>query len=282
MSDVIACIDGSPAATRVCDYASWAAKQLDAPLTFLHVLDHSRYPVESNLSGNLLLGGRETLLTELSELDAKRNKLALEQGRLLLESVVQRATDAGVETPKQSQRHGNLVETLGELQTQTRLLVIGKMGEEHAGEAAQIGDHVELVLRAMHKPVLVVPSDFTPPKSFMIAFDGSPTCRDGVAMLASSPLVAGLPCHLVAVGGDEQVQEEMARAESVLTEAGHQVQSVQLEGEVEPTLHHYRQENGIDLVVMGAYGHSRIREFLVGSTTRKMITNAKVPHFVLR
>ena len=282
MSDVIACIDGSPAAARVCDYAVWAVQRLNAPLTLLHVLDHSRYPVESDLSGNLLLGGRESLLTELSELDAKRNKLALEQGKLMLEAAAGRAIEKGVSEPKQRQRHGGLVETLAGMQEQTRILVIGKLGEEHAGEAAQVGDHVEQVIRTMHKPILVVPADFSEPGNIMLAFDGSPTCREGVKMLAASPLFLGLPCHLVAVGKDKQLGEDLAWARDTLEQSGHEVKVTQLEGDVEPSLHQYQQDNGIDMVVMGAYGHSRIREFFVGSTTNKMIREAKVPHLLLR
>jgi nucleotide-binding universal stress UspA family protein len=282
MSEVIACIDGSPAAARVCDYAVWAVQRLNAPLTLLHVLDHSRYPVESDLSGNLLLGGRESLLTELSELDAKRNKLALEQGKLMLEAAASRAIEKGVSEPKQRQRHGGLVETLAGMQEETRILVIGKLGEEHTGEADQVGDHVEQVIRTMHKPILIVPSDFSEPGKIMLAFDGSPTCRDGVKMLAASPLFLGLPCHLVAVGKDKQLEDGLSWARDVLESSGHEVHVAQLEGEVEPELHRYQQENDIDMVVMGAYGHSRIREFFVGSTTSRMIRNASVPHLLLR
>ncbi|MBX6040678.1 universal stress protein, partial [Pseudomonas juntendi] len=39
MTHVIACIDGSTSAPAVCDYAAWASLSLEAPLTFLHVLD---------------------------------------------------------------------------------------------------------------------------------------------------------------------------------------------------------------------------------------------------
>ena len=141
MSDVIACIDGSPAAARVCDYAVWAVQRLNAPLTLLHVLDHSRYPVESDLSGNLLLGGREALLTELSELDAKRNKLALEQGKLMLEAAAARAIEKGVDEPKQRQRHGGLVETLAGMQEQTRILVIGKRNSSPRVHFSLKGSH---------------------------------------------------------------------------------------------------------------------------------------------
>jgi nucleotide-binding universal stress UspA family protein len=44
----------------------------------------------------------------------------------------------------------------------------------------------------------------------------------------------------------------------------------------------YRREQDIDLLIMGAYGHSVIRRFLVGSTTTHVIRNATVPVLLLR
>ena len=104
MSHVIACIDGSAAADSICDHAAWAAGRLNAPLMLLHVLDEARYPgtkspSETNLSGNLGLGARETLLTELADLDAKRNRLALEQGKATLEAARARVAADGVPDP---------------------------------------------------------------------------------------------------------------------------------------------------------------------------------------
>lgn len=49
MTQVIACIDGSTSAPAVCDYAAWASLSLEAPLTFLHVLDQRQYPVAADL-----------------------------------------------------------------------------------------------------------------------------------------------------------------------------------------------------------------------------------------
>jgi len=53
-------------------------------------------------------------------------------------------------------------------------------------------------------------------------------------------------------------------------------------GQVEEVLCAYRTEHQIDLIVMGAYGHSKIREFLVGSTTTKLIRQSKIPLLLLR
>lgn len=278
MTNVIACIDGSTASATVCDYAAWAAQRLDAPLDLLHVLDHSRYPVTADYSGNLALGGREHLMQELADLDARRNRLALEQGKMMLEAAHARVVAAGASEPSSRQRHGDLVDTLVELEDGMRLLVIGKQGEEHNGVGAQVGDNVERVIRAVRRPILVTTGEFAPPQTIMLAYDGSETTRKGVTMLADSPMFKGLDCHLVSVGKSEDLQW----ASDKLSDSGHQVTRAQLEGEVEPALHAYQQSHNVDLVVMGAYGHSRIREFFVGSTTNKMIREAKVPHLLLR
>lgn len=102
MTNVIACIDGSASAPAVCDYAAWASRSLQAPLTFLHVLDQQQYPVAANLSGNIGLGSREHLLDELASLDEQRSKLALEQGRIMLANAKERAIGNGVTSPESS------------------------------------------------------------------------------------------------------------------------------------------------------------------------------------
>ena len=35
-----------------------------------------------------------------------------------------------------------------------------------------------------------------------------------------------------------------------------------------------------DMIVMGAYGHSRFREAILGGATRNMLENAKIPVFL--
>lgn len=280
MSKVIACIDGTSISPTVCDYAAWASLRLSAPLVFLHVLDKSEYPIERDLSGNIGLGSREALLEELAALDEKRGKLALEQGRVMLEAAQQRAIVDGVGDPGTLQRHGNLVETLVELEDQIRLLVMGKH-DEHLGE--HVGSRLENVVRTLHRPILVTTSVFKAPQRVMLAFDGSATTRKGVEMVAASPLFQGLPCHVVMVGADtSEHRTQLDWTRDTLTAAGFDAPAVLRAGEVERVLCDYRREQDIDLLIMGAYGHSVIRRFLVGSTTTHVIRNATVPVLLLR
>ena len=102
-------------------------------------------------------------------------------------------------------------------------------------------------------------------------------------MLAASPLFKGLPIHLVMVGNEnDAVLTQLNAARDALAAGGLEVHTAIRAGEVEPTLHAYRAEHGIDLLVMGAYGHSRIRQFFVGSTTTSMIRTTRTPLLLLR
>ncbi|MDR6963302.1 universal stress protein [Shewanella putrefaciens] len=284
MTNVIACIDGSKATLAVCDASGWAAQRLDAPVTLLHVLDKSAYPIESNLSGNIGLGTREHLLNEMVELEARRGKLALEQGKYMLQDarnrVVQSQTNLVIET---LQRHGDLVETLLEQESHARLVVMGRQGEQHQDQTQAIGSHLENVVRTLKQPILVVMAEFTAPKRFMIAYDGSVTARKALDRVVSSPLLKGLECHLVMVSDEQsQATAELALVAESLIAANFNVVTAVCQGEVQAALEVYQVTHQIELMVMGAYGHSRIREFFVGSNTTRMISKSHIPLLLLR
>jgi len=280
---VLACIDGSPYTPAVCDAAAWAALMLDTPLTFLHLLDKPQQPPQTDLSGNIGFGSRETLLEELAALDEKRGKLAQERGRLILTAARERARTAGIAEPEGMKRHGGLVETLTEMEESIRLLVLGKRGEASAIASDHLGSRLERVIRAMRRPILVTTAEFQPPRQVMLAFDGSATTRKGVEMVAASPLFRGLPCHLVMAGTDTaETRAQLAEARQTLEAAGFEAPAAILPGEAEKVLSTYQKENGIDLMIMGAYGHSRIRQLLIGSTTTAMLRKSDISMLLLR
>lgn len=283
MLRVVACIDGSQAAPAVCDYAAWASKNMETPMMLLHVLDEERYPAEPDLAGNIGLGSREQLLEDLAELDRKRAKLALEHGHHMLDEAQKRVSEAGIGEVIQRQRHGDLTESLLALENQTRLLVMGLHGESSSDRDTHVGSQLETVIRSMHRPILLVPDEYTEPRSAMLAFDGSATAFKGVELLAGSPVLKGMPLHLVMVGPDTNDRwEQLRKAEKMLAGLESEITLAIRAGDVEPALHAYQEEQDIDILVMGAYGHSRIRQFLVGSTTTRMLETARKPLVVLR
>lgn len=283
MTHVIACIDDSQAAIAVCDYAIWSSQRMDAPLKFLHVLDHQQYPAPVDFSGNIGLGSREHLLEALAELDEVRGKLGREHGQHLLDAAKQRALDAGIEKPHCCQRHGDLTESVKELEDKTRLLIMGRQGEGSENAASHVGSHIENVVRTLSRPILVTPRQFVNPERFLIAYDGSSTSRKCVEMIANSPLLKGLECHLLMISHktDEMIAH-LSWAEKQLQSAGFQVVSSITTGDVEDAILDYCSRQNMHLLAMGAYGHSRIRQFLVGSTTTNILARAAIPLLLLR
>lgn len=283
MNKVIACIDTfNHTAETVCDFAAWSSQQLQAPLLLLHVLEKSDQPAKTNLSGTIGLGTREHLLDELSQLDEQRARLLKEQGRVMLKEAWKRATEDGIADAETLQLHGDLIETIAELEQDIRLLVMGR-GGSHEHSTAQIGSHLESVIRTLHRPILITVADFKSPERFMIAYDGSETAKKAIQMVASSPLLQGIPCTLLTVGPDtNNLHEQLKEAAVTLEKAGFNVTPVLRAGEVDKVINRCVEEFGIDLLVMGAYGHSRIRQFLVGSTTTRLLQHSRIPVLLLR
>ncbi|WP_348767015.1 universal stress protein [uncultured Salinisphaera sp.] len=281
---VTACIDGSAYSQAVCDAAAWASLRLDIGLTFVHVIDKTGRAAESDVSGQIGLGSREHLLAELAQLDEQRARLEREQGRIMLDAACERAAADGVANAASRQRHGALAETLVEMESETRLLVLGKRGETADTAHEHLGSNLERVIRSLHCPMLITPPAFKTPERIVVAFDGSRTSKAMIERIAASPLFAGVVCHLVFVGdASDDCRNKLDEAKAALEAVcGEVTIAVLEEGEVEATLRAYEQANDIDMLVMGAYGHSRIRHLLVGSTTTEMIRHANLPVLILR
>src|SRR5690606_10807989 len=170
MNTVLACIDGGAQTEGVCDYATWAARRLGAPLEFLNVIDHRpEQALIADLSGTISLGVQESLLEELARLDEQRNKIALAHGREVLDAAKTRAQDAGVDAPQITQAHGVLPDILMQMEEQIRLLVIGQHPVPGNVPRLHLDENVERIVRVLKKPVLVATREYRETNRCVIA-----------------------------------------------------------------------------------------------------------------
>lgn len=280
----IACIDGSKYTSAICDYSVWLSQQLSSPFKALHAIEQTGSAAVADLTGAIGLGAQEHLLSELTELEQQRNRLELQKGRQMLEAAKERAHQAGIEHPVTVQRHGTLVEALIDLEADARVVVMGIRGETHnEPDDGHIGAHLESLVRAVQRPIFVVNSEFTEPKAAMLAYDGSSSCRKALEMVKTSPLFENLPVHVVHVSKESGKGEALvAEARAELEAAGRTVQTQVLDGEPTEALCRYQHEQKIDLTVMGAFSHNRLREMVFGSFTAKMLATTKKPLLLLR
>lgn len=281
---VLACVDQSRFADFVVDYGAWAAQRMRMPLELMHIIDrHESVPRVEDHSGAIGFDAQEKLLDQLSLEDEARTRAAREQGRRFLTGLRERAAAAGTGTVDIRQRYGELEETLLEQEDGVDLMVLGRRGEAAQTTRRDLGRNVERVVRALHRPILAVTEDFREPQRVMFAFDGGAITRRGVEMVAGSDLLRGLPILLLMsgkAGGDSG--KKLAWAREKLEAADYEVEAALIPGDAETVIANTAKDRDIDLLIMGAFGHSPLRSLVFGSKTADLLRSSTMPTLLLR
>lgn len=278
MEHILACIDSSAYAAPVCDLAAWAAERLELPIELLHVVQRRDAVAERrDLSGAIGLGVKSELLEELTRLEEEDARLQVARGRALLDSAAERLKAAGASQVTVLHRHGGIVETILEREASARLVVIGKRGASHEFAAGHIGSKVERVVRASTKPVLVASRVVEPPRTAVLAYDGSPASGRALERCANSPLFRDLPVHVVIAGADDERHRKLIATAVAALGEGRDVQTTLRPEKPEDLIAQVVGDTAGAILMMGAYGHSPLRTLIVGSTTTAMVRTVHVP-----
>ncbi|MBU4528818.1 MAG: universal stress protein [Hoeflea sp.] len=281
-SIILALVDGSAYSKSVCDHAAWSAARMEAGVDLLHVLDRPGAR-NSDLSGAITLGARTALLDELATLDEQRSKLLQQKGRAILDDARAIIEATGQKVVGAHLRQGEFVETVIEQEGSASMIMIGKRGEEADFASLRLGAHLERFIRASHKPVFVASRAFKPIDSVIVAYDGGASSQRLVDHIARNKLFAGLTIDVVTVGSrNRETEKAQENAKAILEGAGLSVETTIIAGQPEAVLADRVEQNGACLVAMGAYGHSRIRSFVLGSTTSEMLRSCKAPVVLMR
>ena len=186
-----------------------------------------------------------------------------------------RSVDAGTQT---------VTDMLVDQGNTADLIILGQ--EENETSGTQSRHLVENVILECGRPVLVVPWGYVVkniPERIIVAWDGQ---RESTrAVFGALPMLRhatevklhrfNLPHqdrhHIVGI--TEELANTLSR-HGVRLEVQH---SDAKGGEIARELLEYAREMDADTLVMGCYGHSRVREFLLGGTTRQVFADAMIP-----
>jgi nucleotide-binding universal stress UspA family protein len=148
----------------------------------------------------------------------------------------------------------------------------------------------EAVLFGSGTPVLLAPPDAKPAERFkrvVLAWDGSANATRAVA--AAISLFADLKeIYVLTIVGEKNLEEPIPGAEIAAHIRRHGIQAtaacVDLDVGDEnagPAILNFARTNGVDAVVMGAYGHSRLKQLILGGVTEHLSREATVPLFLM-
>lgn len=135
------------------------------------------------------------------------------------------------------------------------------------------------------RPILIVPAGATPtlsPKVIVLAWNSRPEAAKAAREAAG--LMAGAEVHVTIVDPDASAgrngEEPGADIAAYLARHGAIVTVDRLPSggkPVEEVLQQHAKDLSADLMVMGAYGHSRLREWVFGGVTRSVLASPGLP-----
>jgi nucleotide-binding universal stress UspA family protein len=156
------------------------------------------------------------------------------------------------------------------------------------GRGSELEAVVEAALFEGHAPVLVVPDDVAPqgqPKTVMVAWNESveslTAIRQALTLLKAADVVRIVvidpPTHGPERSDPGGLLSQMLARHGVRCEIDVLSKTMT---RVSDVLNRHAKDTDSDMIVMGAYGHSRFREAILGGATRNMLEQAAVPVFM--
>jgi nucleotide-binding universal stress UspA family protein len=215
-------------------------------------------------------------------LDAQRTQ-AENQARAEIERFQKVASRAGISS-ETSMFNANVGRAASDLGRMARRFDLAVLGQTQRDDPTPVETVNETVLFDSGRPVLFVPFIQTQGLKLdrvMLCWDGSRAATRAIA--DSMPLLhkAGT-VEIVIVGDKPSRSDEIPGADlgAHLARHGLKVEVKRLTAvdiDVASMLLSYAADSDADMMVMGGYGHSRLREFVLGGVTRALLESMTVP-----
>jgi nucleotide-binding universal stress UspA family protein len=274
IKDVVVNLSGKgvqdpPTRDFAAEYAISAAKAFGAHVAGIAFLYEPVIPDGT-------LGG---VPVDLIELQREENSKAANAAVARFEAAAKAAAVA-FETRIIDATFGGAATTFGHIARRFDLAVVAQAQREHGASEELM---IEGALIESGRPIIVVPyiqkGGFTLQR-VVACWDGGRTAARAIA--DAMPLLERAKAVDIAIVAEKHKNDEVTGASLNGHLARHGITATVkriAKGDiaVEDAILDYVADSGADLIVMGGYGHSRLREFILGGVTRGILTEMTVP-----
>ena len=277
LRSILLALDDTPGALVARDAAIALARESGAALTAAVVLDRphtedAHEPVP--LGGGAFKAHRDAALAAQAEAEARAALAACRQAAADLPCTELVLEDAPAPAlVKAAATHD--------------LIVIGRdstIGRET--NEAGVAPVIEALLRDGARPLLVVPPDarLRPEGPILAAYDGSPPAREAFHLFALLGLAGRSPVRVAAVAPTQEAAETLAEEGcAALRRHGLHADPLPCSGrDIAGLILAEAEAMQARGLVMGAFGRSRLVRMLIGSTTDRLLHDARIPVFIHR
>lgn len=164
------------------------------------------------------------------------------------------------------------------------LVLLGQETHFNLDSTARSCNTLQKLLRNPPRPVVAVPKQPHGGSGVLVAYDGSVAASRALHAFVCSGLAREAPVHVLAVDPNDAIQAAKIadRAVEYLSLHGIAAHNISLRSGEPPSqlILDEAAARDIAMIVMGAYGHAGLAEWLFGSTTKHLLQKAPVPLFL--
>ncbi len=277
IKSILLSVDNSLYTESVVRNGMHLAGIFQARLHVLSVVDARTYDWQLSAGANAFVPviPSTIYLEETRRLEQEKSRAVLEKCRIMLE-------EAGVEHTLTS-ISGSPIDVITEKARTCDMVIMGTQGEMSAWQSRTIGETLEAVSRQVRRPILVVDKTFRPFKKLLAAYDGSTGSNKALTLTGFFASKLDSPVTVIVASSRKKEAERIVReAENYLADYDISITTEIVSGSPDTAICTYAEKHGFDLIVIGAYGRSRLAEALSGSNTEAIVRKAKMPVLLVK
>jgi len=273
IKSILLAIDSSAYSESVVQYGVYLAGKFSAVLRVLTVID-------VRLFDWTLASGGESFVPVIpsAEFQTESRQMQKDKAVRTLGRVAEMLEKTGI-TFELLQSNGIPADEICHQAMENDLVIMGVRGEYERWGKNLLGETVEAAIRQTPKPILLIDKKFERIENICIGYDGSIAANRALQLSGDIALKLNLPLSVLSVYESDSQRKEK------LNEAGRLLQPYKLDvrlrdetGEAADALIRVSRETpGLSLMVIGSFGHSRLREAILGSTTIHVLRRAAKP-----
>jgi nucleotide-binding universal stress UspA family protein len=278
VKSILLAVDGSAFTDPVLQYGMFLAKKFDAQLRVLSVIDIRifEWAVAIGVEGFAPIIPTSGYQEESQKLLEEKAKEVLNKTEKILQK-----NNLQFILEKES---GNPVDIICDKARLVDLVIMGARGEFAKWSDKMLGATLEATTRLSIKPIFISPKEYSEIKKILVAYDGSENASKALNLAAFFASEIKLPLIVLNVNdSDEEGKRYLEEAREYLEPYDiQQIDEKVIDGEPSDMIVQVAKDGGANLIVMGSYGHSRIREAILGSVTVQTMRKSAFPVLMAR
>ena len=278
ISRILVGIDGSKSSWVASDYGIYLSKKLNKPVIGVHIVDIRllETPFVEDLAGALGF-------TTYADITPKLKEVLDERGRVLLDQFAKKCREAGADCSI-AQAFGIVANELVEMADPDDLIIVGKTGIHNKFAPLFLGSTSEAVARKSKCPVMISTDKFLEIRKVILAFDGREKSIHAAQYINDLYNNLGIE-ELTVITVLEEKSEKEKHIKDLLDSSLKVPYKLNfLYGYPDEEIERFIIDNKdkYQLITMGAYGESRIKELILGSTTSFIINKSPIPVLLVK